>query len=117
MLALRVLQLSARVGVPRSLRFFRKGREPVLRFVVLCALHTIAIFNFPLSFRAQRDRPRMRMILRSRETCFPLTPVTTEVGKWDCLDCWKRRRPVGIRRFRLLKPANAVISEHAPEPA
>jgi len=26
--------------------------------------------NFLSSFRAQQDRPQMRMILRSRETCF-----------------------------------------------
>jgi hypothetical protein len=26
-----------------------------------------------------------------------LSTVTTEVRKWDCPECWKRRRPLGIR--------------------
>ena len=42
-----------------------------IQFPIVISNFPVSFPIFPLSFRAQREHPQMRMILQSRETCFP----------------------------------------------
>src|ERR1022692_2864871 len=51
----------------------------------------VAGSSLAMSFRAQRDHPQMRIILRSRETCF-LTSRRTNSRFPDCAQSFVERR-------------------------